>query len=399
MPQPLRPEPGERVLDPDGAAQPLDVLRRVRPLDSVPATEASGVRSSSPRPRLLVRRGRARRTPGTCTRQPPPWARAQLSWMRSDAISDPRSAQMAGNPVKIDHVGSHYAHSRIQVNPEARTTNARRMGSMEPLYSPEGVEERWQRTWEEEGLYDARTGSEPRELGLRVPASERHRRPAPGARACSSRSATRSSRLKRMQGLNVLFQCGYDHAGIATQTAVEKHLAREGTSRQELGREAFEARVWAWLHEYGGKIMNQFRRMGASMDYRRERFTMDEAYVRAVMTLLRPPLGPGLDLPRQPDRQLVPVAPDGALRPRARARGGRRRAHLRALPAGRRLGLDHDRHRPSGDDPRRRRRRGASGRRALPRISSGRRSSSRSSSAAYRSSPTSGWSPSSVRAR
>jgi valyl-tRNA synthetase len=86
-----------------------------------------------------------------------------------------------------------------------------------------------------------------------------------------------------MQGYNVLFQPGYDHAGISTQNAVEKHLAAEGKTRQDLGREAFEARVWDWLHEYGGKIMVQFRRIGASLDYRRERFTMDEAYVRAVM--------------------------------------------------------------------------------------------------------------------
>ncbi len=86
-----------------------------------------------------------------------------------------------------------------------------------------------------------------------------------------------------MQGFNVLFQPGYDHAGISTQNAVEKHLAADGKSRQDLGREAFVELVWAWLREYGGKIMFQFRRIGASLDYRRERFTMDEAYVRAVM--------------------------------------------------------------------------------------------------------------------
>ena len=86
-----------------------------------------------------------------------------------------------------------------------------------------------------------------------------------------------------MQGYNVLFQPGFDHAGISTQAAVEKHLATEGKTREDLGREAFEARVWEWLREYGGKIMFQFRRIGASLDYRRERFTMDDAYVRAVM--------------------------------------------------------------------------------------------------------------------
>jgi valyl-tRNA synthetase len=90
-------------------------------------------------------------------------------------------------------------------------------------------------------------------------------------------------RMRRMQGYNVLFQPGFDHAGISTQAAVEKHLATEGKTREDLGRDKFVERVWEWLHEYGGKIMFQFRRIGASLDYRRERFTMDDAYVRAVM--------------------------------------------------------------------------------------------------------------------
>jgi valyl-tRNA synthetase len=159
----------------------------------------------------------------------------------------------------------------------------RRMGSMEPLYSPAGVEERWQRTWEHEGLYEAEPDPGRQSWVYAFPppnvTGDLHL-----GHALQLSVGDALVRLKRMQGLNVLFQCGYDHAGIATQTAVEKQLVREGTSRQELGREAFEARVWEWLREYGGKIMNQFRRMGASMDYRRERFTMDEAYVKAVLT-------------------------------------------------------------------------------------------------------------------
>jgi valyl-tRNA synthetase len=157
------------------------------------------------------------------------------------------------------------------------------MGSMEPLYRPEGVEERWQRTWEEEGLYAAEPDPSRRSWVYAFPppnvTGELHL-----GHALQLSLGDTLARLKRMQGLNVLFQCGYDHAGISTQTAVEKQLVREGTSRQELGREAFEERVWAWLREYGGKIMSQFRRLGASMDYRRERFTMDDGYVRAVMT-------------------------------------------------------------------------------------------------------------------
>jgi len=153
---------------------------------------------------------------------------------------------------------------------------------MEPLYSPEGVEERWQRTWEEEGLYNADPDPSRRSFAIAHPppnvTGELHL-----GHALQLSLADTIVRTRRMQGLNVLFQPGYDHAGISTQNAVEKHLAAEGRSRQELGREAFVELVWEWLREYGGKIMFQFRRIGASLDYRRERFTMDEAYVRAVM--------------------------------------------------------------------------------------------------------------------
>jgi valyl-tRNA synthetase len=153
---------------------------------------------------------------------------------------------------------------------------------MEPLYNPEGVETRWQETWEAEGLYDAEA-SDPRP-------SFAIAHPPPNVtgdlhlgHALQLSLADTIVRTRRMQGYNVLFQPGYDHAGISTQSAVEKHLAKEGKSRQDLGREAFVELVWEWLREYGGKIMFQFRRIGASLDYRRERFTMDEAYVRAVM--------------------------------------------------------------------------------------------------------------------
>jgi valyl-tRNA synthetase len=153
---------------------------------------------------------------------------------------------------------------------------------MESLYNPKGVEERWQRTWEDEGLYNAEPDLTRESYVYAFPppnvTGELHM-----GHALQVSLGDLVMRLKRMQGLNVLFQTGYDHAGISTQAAVEKQLEREGTSREELGREAFEARVWEWLREYGGKIMFQFRRLGASMDYRRERFTMDDAYIRAVM--------------------------------------------------------------------------------------------------------------------
>ncbi len=89
-------------------------------------------------------------------------------------------------------------------------------------------------------------------------------------------------RLNRMRGKNTKWTLGTDHAGIATQTQVEKKLIREGRSREQLGREAFVEETQAWRQEYGGKIVDQFKRIGASCDYGDERFTMDEGYVHAV---------------------------------------------------------------------------------------------------------------------
>ena len=89
-------------------------------------------------------------------------------------------------------------------------------------------------------------------------------------------------RLNRMRGRNTLWILGTDHAGIATQAVVEKELAAEGVSREELGREAFTERVWAWKERFGSTIVEQYKRLGASCDYERERFTLDEGYVKAV---------------------------------------------------------------------------------------------------------------------
>ena len=94
-------------------------------------------------------------------------------------------------------------------------------------------------------------------------------------------------RLNRMRGRNALWILGTDHAGIATQAVVEKELRAEGRSRQELGRQAFVERVWEWKEEYGSRIVEQYKRLGASCDYERERFTLDEGYVRAVYRVFK----------------------------------------------------------------------------------------------------------------
>jgi len=155
---------------------------------------------------------------------------------------------------------------------------------MEPLYDPSGVERRWQETWEAEGLYGAGVGRRRDEsFVICVPppnvTGELHM-----GHALNGAMQDVLVRWHRMHGFDTLWQPGYDHAGISTQNVVEKQLVAEGTSRQEIGREAFVERTWDWLERTGRTIMGQYRRLGASLDYSRERFTMDDEYVRAVMT-------------------------------------------------------------------------------------------------------------------
>ena len=92
---------------------------------------------------------------------------------------------------------------------------------------------------------------------------------------------------RRMQGFEVLWLPGMDHAGIATQNVVERQLAALGQSRHDLGREEFVAKVWQWKHESGGAILGQMKRLGDSVDWSRERFTMDDQLSRAVLTIFK----------------------------------------------------------------------------------------------------------------
>jgi valyl-tRNA synthetase len=154
---------------------------------------------------------------------------------------------------------------------------------MESRYDPHEIERRWQQRWEAEGLYAAGAGARSSEtFVICVPppnvTGELHM-----GHALNGSMQDCLIRWHRMRGDDTLWQPGYDHAGISTQNVVEKQLIAEGTSRQEIGREAFLERTWAWLEATGKTIMGQFRQLGCSLDYSRERFTMDEAYVEAVM--------------------------------------------------------------------------------------------------------------------
>ena len=153
---------------------------------------------------------------------------------------------------------------------------------MEPLYDFKSLEARWQQTWEEEGLYQAEPGAGGETFVVMHPPPNISGSLTIGH--CLQLSLEDALvRYHRMRGFNTLFQPGYDHAGISTWAAIGRALAKEGKTQRDLGREGFNAYAQDWLERYGGTIMTQFRLIGASLDYRRERFTMDPAYYAAVM--------------------------------------------------------------------------------------------------------------------
>ena len=155
---------------------------------------------------------------------------------------------------------------------------------MEPLYQPEGIEERWQRTWEEEGLYNAEPDDPRSPYVICLPPPNVTDRLHMG-HALNASAQDVLIRWHRMRDFNALWQPGYDHAGIALQAVMTRRLADEGKTLQEVGRDKFVELCWDFIRDYGGQIMVQLRTLGASLDYRRHRFTMDDAYSAAVMRL------------------------------------------------------------------------------------------------------------------
>jgi valyl-tRNA synthetase len=149
-------------------------------------------------------------------------------------------------------------------------------------WEPGEVEQRIFRSWQEGGWFHPPAEGSPEEnYSIAIPPPN-----VTGAlhmgHALNGTVQDALIRVNRMRGRNAFWILGTDHAGIATQAVVEKELAEEGKTRHELGRDAFLERVWEWQARYGSKIIEQFKRLGASCDYERERFTLDEGYVSAV---------------------------------------------------------------------------------------------------------------------
>ncbi|MCC5847103.1 MAG: valine--tRNA ligase [Verrucomicrobia bacterium] len=152
---------------------------------------------------------------------------------------------------------------------------------MEKNYDPTPVEEKWYAAWEAAGCFAGDPEAEGEPYSIVIPPPNVTGRLHIG-HALNNSIQDILIRWKRMQGFNAVWIPGTDHAGIATQSVVERQLREEGTTRREMGREAFVKRVWEWKEEYGGTIIRQLRKMGCSCDWERERFTMDEGLSEAV---------------------------------------------------------------------------------------------------------------------
>ena len=152
---------------------------------------------------------------------------------------------------------------------------------LDKSYDPRRVEDKWYRYWEERGYFRADEDSEHKAYSIMIPppnvTGDLHI-----GHALNNTLQDILIRFKRMEGYNVLWMPGTDHAGIATQNVVEKQLLEEGIDRHTLGREKFVERVWKWKKQSGGTIISQLKKLGASCDWSRERFTMDEGLSEAV---------------------------------------------------------------------------------------------------------------------
>lgn len=153
--------------------------------------------------------------------------------------------------------------------------------SLEKGYDPNGIEDKWYRYWLDKGFFEAQDKSDKQPYAIVIPPPN-----VTGVlhmgHALNITIQDIMCRFRRLCGDNVLWMPGTDHAGIATQNVVERNLAQQGITRDQLGREKFVEAVWQWREESGGAIINQLKKIGASCDWARERFTMDKGLSDAV---------------------------------------------------------------------------------------------------------------------
>ena len=158
---------------------------------------------------------------------------------------------------------------------------ARILKLMDKTYTPKDIEQRWYQNWEDSGYFSPSNDQQADPYCIMIPPPNVTGTLHMG-HAFQDTIMDALIRYHRMKGDNTLWQPGMDHAGIATQMVVERQLDAEGLTRHDLGREKFVERVWDWKAESGGQIVKQLRRLGASPDWSRERFTMDDGLSDSV---------------------------------------------------------------------------------------------------------------------
>ena len=152
---------------------------------------------------------------------------------------------------------------------------------LEKTYNPQEIEDRIYKKWLEKKYFHAEVDRSKKPFTIVMPPPNITGQLHMG-HALDNTMQDILIRFKRMQGYNALWQPGTDHAAIATEVKVIEALKKEGIDKHDLGREKFLERVWDWRKEYGGRIVNQLKKMGSSADWDRERFTMDEGNNKAV---------------------------------------------------------------------------------------------------------------------
>jgi len=152
---------------------------------------------------------------------------------------------------------------------------------METTYNPQSIEQKWYETWETQGYFSPRENDNSDSYCIMIPPPNVTGTLHMG-HAFQDTIMDTLTRYHRMKGDNTLWQAGTDHAGIATQMVVERQLAAEDKTRHDLGRDKFIDRIWEWKEQSGGSITQQLRRLGGSLDWEHERFTMDEGLSEAV---------------------------------------------------------------------------------------------------------------------
>src|SRR6267154_4263334 len=158
------------------------------------------------------------------------------------------------------------------------------MAAITKSYEPHNVEKKWYAAWLAAGAFAGKVSPAKQPYTIMIP--------PPNVTGVLTMGHVLNNTLQDilvrrapLEGREALWLPGTDHAGIATQTVVEKELRKEKKTRRDLGREKFVEKVWEWRHEKGGIILEQLRRLGASCDWDRTHFTMDPAYSRAVLTV------------------------------------------------------------------------------------------------------------------